>query len=66
MSISPEGHVPEPNQKTNKLPTWIIVTIVIVVVLLIIACCLAVIIIASVLFYLPAGNFYSALPGMLL
>ena len=39
MSISPEGHVPQPEKKKNKIPVWLIIVIIAVVVLLILSCC---------------------------
>ena len=45
MSISPEGHVPEPEEKKNKMPTWAIILIIAAIVLLVILCCLVVVLI---------------------
>lgn len=40
MSLSPEGHVPEPEKKGKKMPVWVIVVIILAVILLVLVCCL--------------------------
>ena len=45
MSISPEDHVPEPEDKKNKMPTWALILIIAAVVLFVIVCCLVIVLI---------------------
>lgn len=56
MSISPEGHVPEPEEKKNKMPTWAIVLIIAAIVLLVIVCCVVVVLILVPIIFSPSQD----------
>ncbi len=56
MSLSPEGHVPEPEKRDKKMSAWVIVVMILAVLLLILACCLI-----TVIFVIPRFMDFSLL-----
>jgi hypothetical protein len=68
MSLSQEGHVPQPGEKQNKMPTWLIIVIIAVIVLFVVVCCLVLFVatIASILYLIPQRYFFLPLGPMML